>query len=159
MLKINSLLSVSQHNSPNQSPQMSQLAQLAQKAEVFKLLQKYWATGVEQLIAKNSFVTDIKNEQLTVFASNAIVASKIKLLWPQILIKLQYLQQSQPIFKDCKVSAIIVKVQVISSQKRVSKAPRKLSNIAANSLKSFAETLGETPLSTRLKSLADKNNA
>lgn len=150
MLKINSLLSVSQQHS------QSQLAQLTKKAEFFSILQKYWASAADQLIAENSFVGDIKNNQLTVYAHNALVASKIKLILPQLLIKLQVLQQSQPLFRDCKVSAITVKVQVKSSPKPTPKAPRKLSNAAANSLNNLAETLGESLLSSKLKSLAGK---
>ena len=150
MLRINSLLSVSQYNS------RSQLNQLAQKAESFHLLQKFWASASDQLIAENSFVGDIKNNQLTVYTRNAVIASKVKFIMPSLLLKLQQLQQSQLIFRECKVSAIIVKVQVKSTLKPVTKAPRKLSFAAANSLKTLAETLGECPLSARLKLLAAK---
>ena len=150
MLKINSLISISQQRSQDK------LAQLAKKAESFNLLQKYWANAADHLIAENSFVTEIKNNQLTVYAHNALVASKIKLIMPQLLGKLEYLQQSQALFRDCKVSLITVKVQVKSSPKPLLKTPRKLSIAAANSLNKFVKTLGDSPLSSKLKSLADK---
>ena len=151
MRKINSLLCVSQQRSNGQ------LALLTKKANSFNLMQRYWANAADHLIAKNSFVTEIKNNQLTVYANNALVASKIKLILPQLIIKLQALQQTQDLFKEFKVSAITVKVQVKSSQKPLLKAPRKLSNAAAISLNNLAKTLGASPLSTKLKSLADKN--
>lgn len=156
MLKINSLLKVSQLQSHGYTKEETQLNELAKKAESFKLIQKYWVGAVDLLIAKTSFAGSIKNNQMTVFAQNAIVASKIKLISPQILKRLYFLQQSQPMFNECKVSAIVVKVQVKSSHKTALKTPRKVSNAAANNLKSLADTLGETPLAARLISLANK---
>ena len=155
MLRINSLLNVSQSDSP-QSNLHGQLSLLAKKAVSFQLLQKYWASAADQLIAENSFIGPIKNNQLTVYAHNALIASKIKLLLPALLIKLQQLQQSQPLFREYKVSAIIVKVQVKSALNPMTKTPRKLSFVAADNLKTLADSLGETPLSVSLKSLAAK---
>lgn len=150
MKKINSLFSDSQFNPHNQ------LNQLAKKAQSHQLLQQFWAAVADQLIIQHTFVGSIINGQLTIYASSAIVASKIKLIQTKLLTQLQHLQQTKATFRECKVTAIVVKVQVKSTLKPAVKVPRKLTKNAADSLKNLAENLGDSALSAQLKSLANK---
>jgi len=145
MRKIDTLLN---HN--------SQLSALNKNVQSHQLLQKLWIAASPQMLSNLSFVGSLINGQLTIYAHSAIVANKIKLTLANLLTQLQNLQQTNPNFRECKVTAIIVKVQVKSQPKAVVKPVRKLSKNAANSLKKLALDLGESPLSTQLNSLANK---
>ena len=113
--------------------------------------QKIWEAIAPDNLASLSRAGSIKNRQFTVFAVNNAVAAKIKLLIPSLLIQLEK--------RECEVTAIRVKVQVKSRPKATIKIPRTLSSNAANSLKSLAQHLGESPLATKLNSLARKQNS
>jgi hypothetical protein len=150
MRKINALFS-----------ENSELNQLAQNVQVHQNLQQLWQTATPKLLSQNSSASSLSNGQLTVYADSSIVASKIKLTQASLLKQLQNLQLSDPLFRECKVTAISVKVQVKSRHKVVIKTPRKLSTSAANSLKNLAEDLlaknkGESPLAAKLNALARK---
>jgi hypothetical protein len=150
MRKINALFS-----------ENSELNQLAQNVQVHQNLQQLWQTATPKLLSQNSSASSLSNGQLTVYADSSIVASKIKLTQASLLKQLQNLQLSDPLFRECKVTAISVKVQVKSRPKAIIKTPRKLSNHAATSLKTLAENLlvknkGESALATKLKHLATK---
>ncbi len=145
MRKIDTLLN---HN--------SQLSALTKNVQSHQLLQKFWVAASPQMLSNLSFVGSLINGQLTVYAHSAIVANKIKLTIANLLTQLQNLQQSNPNFRECKVTAIVVKVQVKSHPKVPVKPARKLSKNAANSLKKLALDLGESPLSNQLNSLASK---
>jgi len=152
MRKIDTLLN---HNSQPNSTN-SQLSALNKNVQSHQLLQKFWIAASPQMLSNLSFVGSLINGQLTIYAHSAIVANKIKLTLANLLTQLQNLQQTNPNFRECKVTAIIVKVQVKSQPKAVVKPVRKLSKNAANSLKKLALDLGESPLSTQLNSLANK---
>lgn len=150
MRKINTL--ISGHNT---------LGALAQNVQAHQLLQQFWQDATAKMLSQNSIVSGLNNGQLTVYADSAIVANKIKLTQASLLTQLQNLQKNNPLFRECKVTAISVKVQVKSRQKTVIKTSRKLSNNASNSLKNFAENLlsehkGDSPLAEKLKHLASK---
>jgi Dna[CI] antecedent, DciA len=145
MRKINTLLS--DHNT---------LGALAKNVQVHQNLQQLWHAATPKILSQNSFASSLNNNQLTVYADSAIVANKIKLTQASLLTQLQNLQKNNPLFGECKVTAISVKVQVKSRHKTVIKTPRKLSNHAATSLKNLAETLGDSPLATKLNTLARK---
>ena len=139
----------------------SQLDTLAKNVQAHQQLQQFWQAAVPEPIAKNSFASSLNNGQLAVYADSAIVANKIKLIHASLLTQLQNLQKNHPLFGECKVTAIVVKVQVKSRPKPIIKAPRKLSANAANSLKHLAESLlaknkGESPLASKLTLLANK---
>ncbi len=134
----------------------SQLSDLAKNVQLHQHLQQFWQAAAPRLLSDNSFTSNLINGQLTVYADSAIIASKIKHSHASLLTQLQNLQNTQPLFRDCKVTAIVVKVQVKSRPKPVIKTPRKLSSKAASSLKNLAETLGESPLANKLKLLASK---
>lgn len=155
MRKINALISqTSQHdNSP--------FTQLTKQAQSHLTLQQFWLTAAPKIVGDNSFASSLTSGQLTILAYSAIVANKIKLTQASLLTQLQNLQKTDPLYKDCKVTAIGVKVQVKSLPKPIIKAPRRLSYNAANSLKNLADDLlaknkGESALATKLNILARK---
>ena len=108
------------------------------------------------MLSNLSFVGSLINGQLTVYAHSAIVANKIKLTLANLLTQLQNLQQTDPNFRECKVTAIVVKVQVKSQPQMPAKPKRKPSENGANSLKKLALDLGESALSIKLNSIAEK---
>ncbi len=139
----------------------SQLEVLAKNVQAHQHLQQLWQAVAPKILAQTSSVSSLNNNVLTVYADSAIVANKIKLTHSSLLTQLENLQKNNPKFRECKVTAIVVKVQVKSHPKTIIKAPRILSNNAANSLEIFAQTLlvknkGESPLATKLKLLASK---
>ena len=138
------------------NPANSKLDILAKNVQAHQQLQQFWQAAAPQLLAQTSFASNLNNGQLTVYAHSAIVANKIKLTHASLLTQLQNLQKTHPLFRDCKVNAIVVKVQVKSRPKAIIKAPRKLSSNAASRLKHLAESLGDSPLATKLTSLANK---
>jgi hypothetical protein len=150
MRKINTVFSESKYN------ERSELNILTKNVQAHQLLQQLWQAAAPKLLSQNSFVSSLTKSQLTIYADSAIVANKIKLTQASLLTQLQNLQINDPIFRECKVTAITVKVQVKSRPKLAIKTPRKLSSNAAASLKSLAENLGESPLATKLITLASK---
>lgn len=139
----------------------SELNKLSKNVQAHQSLQYFWVAAAPKLLSQNSFASNLINGQLTIYADSAIVANKIKLTQASLLTQLQNLQKTNPLFRDCKVTAINAKVQVKSRPKPIIKAPRSLSNNAANSLKKLAEDLliknkGESPLAAKLNILARK---
>jgi Dna[CI] antecedent, DciA len=134
----------------------SELNHLVKNVQVHQNLQQIWQAATPKLLSQNSFASSLSNGQLTVYANSSIVASKIKLTIASLLTQLQNLQISEPSFRECKVTAISVKVQVKSHPKPTIKTPRKLTSSAANSIKNLAASLGESPLATKLNALARK---
>jgi hypothetical protein len=154
MRKINTLLGQSQDN--------SQFGQLTQRAQAHLTLQQFWLSATPKIVGENSFASSLTNGQLSILADSAIVANKIKLTQASLLTQLQNLQNSSQTFRECKVTAIVVKVQVKSRPKAIIKTPRRLSYNASNSLKQLAEDLlaknkGDSPLAVKLKVLANKS--
>ena len=150
MRKINALFS-----------ENSELNHLAKKVQSHQSLQLFWLAAAPKILSQNSFASSLINGQLMLYADSAIVANKIKLTQASLLTKLQNLQNNDPLFRECKVTSIVLKVQVKSRSKPNIKAPRRLSYNAANRLKSLAEDLlaknkGDSPLAAKLNSLARK---
>lgn len=108
--------------------------------------QKIWEAIAPDNLVKFSHAGNIKNRQLTVYADNSVVAAKIKLLLPSLLIQLQK--------QVCEVTAIHVKVQVKSNPQPKQKHPRKLSPAAAGSLKRLGRRLAGTALGDALDKLS-----
>ncbi len=134
----------------------SELNRLAENVQAHQHLQQFWHAATLKLLSQHSFASSLKNGQLTVYADSSSVASKIKLTQASLLTQLQNLQKVHQSFRECKVTAIVVKVQVKSRSKAIIKAPRTLSSNAANSLKNLARDLGESPLASKLNLLASK---
>ncbi|HQS38118.1 MAG: hypothetical protein B7Y16_00390 [Methylotenera sp. 24-45-7] len=134
MQRFNSLLKHPELNALNTRNQQSQAAQ------------KIWEAIAPAEVTKLSHASSIKNQQFTVYADNSVVAAKIKLLLPSLLIKLQK--------QECEVTAIRVKVQVKSTPQVKAATPRKLSTIAAQRLKALGHKLAGTPLGDALNKLS-----
>jgi hypothetical protein len=154
MRKINTLLGQRQDN--------SQFGQLTQRAQAHLTLQQFWQSATPKIVGENSFASSLTNGLLSILADSAIVANKIKLTQASLLTQLQNLQNSSQAFRECKVTAIVVKVQVKSRPKPIIKTPRRLSYNASNSLKQLAEDLlaknkGDSLLAAKLKVLASKS--
>ena len=130
---------------------------VTQRAQSHLTLQQFWQSAAPKIEGENSFACHLNNGLLTILADSAMVANKIKLTQASLLTQLQNLQSNHHAFSECKVTAIVVKVQVKSRPKPVIKAPRLLSRHASNSLKQLAECLGDSPLATKLTALANKN--
>ena len=145
MRKINTLFSAN-----------SQLATVFKNVQAYQHLQQFWQAATPTIFSQTSFASSLNSGLLVVYADSAVVANKIKLIHASLLTRLQNLQKNHPLFGECKVTAIVVKVQVKSCPKPIIKAPRKLSANAANSLKHFADSLGKSPLALKLTSLASK---
>jgi hypothetical protein len=134
MQRFNSLLKHPELNALNTRSQQTQAAQ------------KIWEAIAPAEVTKLSHASSIKNQQFTVYADNSVVAAKIKLLLPSLLIKLQK--------QECEVTAIRVKVQVKSTPQVKATTPRKLSTIAAQRLKALGHKLAGTPLGDALNKLS-----
>lgn len=139
----------------------SQLEALVKNVQAHQRLQQLWQAAAPIILTQASFACSLTNNQLTVYADSALVANKIKLTQASLLKQLGNVQMHNPIFRECKITAIIVKLQVKSRSKAIIIAPRTLSSSAANNLKVFAQNLlvknkGESPLATKLKLLASK---
>lgn len=139
----------------------SQLEALAKNVQAHQHLQQLWQATAPQILAQASFAINLINGQLTVYADSAIVANKIKLTHASLLTRLENLQKNNPKFRECKVNAIVAKVQVKSCPKTIVKVPRLISKNAANNLQVFAQDLlaknkGESALGAKLKLLATR---
>ncbi len=110
--------------------------------------QKIWLSIAPGNLGNLSHASGIKNQQLTVYASNNAVAAKIKLCIPSLLIQLEK--------QGCEVTAIRLKVQVKSSPQAQPKAIKKLSPQAAKELDGLAKKLNGTELGDALARLASK---
>ncbi len=134
----------------------SELNKLAKNVQAYQSLQQLWHTAAPKLLSENSVASSLTSGQLTIYADSAIVANKIKLTQASLLTQLQNLQATHQTFRECKVTAIVVKVQVKSRPKPIIKTPRRLSTGAATSLRKLAQDLGESPLAAKLNTLAQK---
>lgn len=152
MRKLNSLLAIHAVNTHSSS----ELSTLAKQVNAHLNLQQFWEAIAPQIISQSSFAGSLNNGQLTIYAYNATVAAKIKLTSAMLLTQLQNLAISDPFYREYKVTAIRVKVQVKSRPKLSVKVPRKLSQHAANSLQHLAEQLGSSTLADKLIKLANK---
>jgi hypothetical protein len=133
-----------------------QLYTLTEQLQSHQNLQAFWQAGAPAIIAKNSFAANIQHTRLLIYANNAMVANKIKLNQANLLMQLQNLQKTNASYKEYQVSALLVKVQVISATKTSAKSPKKLSLHAADQLNELARRLGDSPLSQQLMAIAKK---
>lgn len=149
MQKINALLNKNKSESDNQ------FNRLVAQTDAHLSLQQFWQAIAPIAISQSSFVSSLNNGLLTVCAHNSGVATKIKLTSASLLTQLQNLQKEDPLYKQCKVTGIKVKVQVKSEQKRLKPKPRTISSGAATTLRKLALELGDTTLADKLNKLAD----
>jgi hypothetical protein len=123
-----------------------ELNALSERSQQIQATQKIWEAIAPTEVTKFSHAGGVKNQQFTVFADNSVVAAKIKLLLPSLLIKLQK--------QEYEVTVIRLKVQVKSSPQTKVKVPRKLSTIAAQRIKMLSDKLSGTPLGDALDKLS-----
>lgn len=123
-----------------------ELNALYARSEQAQAAQKIWEAIAPAEVTKFSHASSIKNQQFTVFADNSVVAAKIKLLLPSLLIKLEK--------QECEVTAIRVKVQVKSTPQTKAKTPKKLSAVAAQRLQKLSNQLTGTALGAALNKLS-----
>lgn len=133
MQRFNTLLKHPELNALNTRTQETQAAQ------------KIWMAIAPDNLAKFSHASSIKNKQLNLYADNSVVAAKIKLLLPSLLIQLQK--------QECEVTAIRVKVQVKSNPLPKQKTHRRLTPAAVSSLKELSIKLAGTALGDALNKL------
>lgn len=138
--------------------QHNQLNQLTQQAGEKALINAFWLTAVPDFLANHSTANILNDGVLTVFVTNASVASKIKLMQASLLKALENSQKTLGQFKHCKVTVIKVKVQVKSTPKPRTKRAIKLSSSGAQHLNRYANTIAGTPLGDILKKLAAKSS-
>lgn len=100
--------------------------------------EKVWREVVPEQLVSHTQAFAIKNQQLTLLASNSAVAAKVKLLSPSLLIRLEKL--------GCEVTAIRVKVQVKSTARAPTKPIKILSHEAITQLKKLEKNLSGSPL-------------
>jgi hypothetical protein len=134
MQRLNSLLKQPELNALNARNQQTQATQ------------KIWEAIAPDNLAKFSHAGSMQNQQLTLYADNSVVAAKIKLLLPSLLIQLQK--------QVCEVTAIRVKVQVKSTPQPKLKTRRKLTPAAASSLQELSNKLSGTALGDALSKLS-----
>lgn len=110
-----------------------------------QVAQKIWVAIAPDNLAQFSHAGSIKNEQFIVFADNNVVAAKIKLLIPSLLIKLEK--------QECEVTSIRVKVQVKSTPQPKPKPIKHLSPEAINQLQLLEKKMSGTSLGDALAKL------
>lgn len=138
--------------------QHDQLNQLARLAQANALINAFWQTSAPDYLASASCASHIEDGVLIVFASNASVASKIKLTQASLLKALENSRKTVNDFKLCKVTAIKVKVQVKSTPRPRAKRAIKLSSSGAQHINRYADSIPGTPLGDILKRLAAKSS-
>jgi hypothetical protein len=136
--------------------QHDQLHRLTELAHANALINAFWQTAVPDYLASMTTANRIEEGVLTVFASNASVASKIKLTQASLLKALENSQKTINDFKHCKVTAIKVKVQVKSTPRPRPKRAIRLSSSGAQHLSQYADSIAGTALGDILKKLASK---
>lgn len=134
----------------------NQLRRLTQQTNAYLQLTALWNAAAPKTLSQFSSVGNLHNGQLTIYAHNAAVATKIKLTNASLLTRLQKLQETEVNYRECKVTAISVKVQVKSPTLPALRTHKKLSSQASRQLQAFANQLGDSALSRKLKSLAEK---
>lgn len=151
MRKIKSLLN------ENGSYENNQFNNLIAQANQHLNLQNFWQAASPTKLSEASFVGNLSNGVLSIYANSAAVATKIKLISGSLLTQLQNLQKNDAHYEKYKVTGIRVKVQVISQQKRATIEPKRISSDAAATLKNLADELGDTALANQLHKLANKS--
>lgn len=136
--------------------QHNQLNQLTQQAREKALINAFWQTAVPDFLASYTSANALNDGVLTVLATNASAASKIKLMQASLLKALENSQKTFDQFKLCKVTVIKVKVQVKSTPAPRAKRVIKLSSSGAQHLNRYANAIAGTPLGDILKKLAAK---
>ena len=98
-------------------------------------------------LAQSSQVLSLQSGTLTIAVGNAAVAAKLRQLAPGLAVMLQN--------RGCEVSRIHVKVQVSFNHSQPVSTPRRLGKTARDALNDLSQTLGDSPLRSALKKMAE----
>jgi hypothetical protein len=126
----------------------AELVALSAQAGNLTASQKNWEAVAPDSLKQLTQAGSIKHKRLTVYADNGAVATKIKMLLPSLLTKLQK--------QGVEVTSIRVEVQVKSGVKNPVKTLRNLSPEAASSLGKLAAELGDSALGEALARLSGR---
>lgn len=143
MLKLNAIVSKD-----------TRLRALSEQLQHQSQLQQLWQSAAPKEIALNSVANDLKNGVLHITTTQAIVASKIKMMHASLLKALENSRNTYQHFNQHKVTAIKVKVQVKSTPRPLPSRLIPISASSAQHIRTFADKLAGTPLGDALKKLS-----
>ena len=126
-----------------------ELVALVGQADSLTASQKIWNTILPDALKPFTQAGSVNHECLTVYAHNGAVATKIKLLLPSLLTKLQR--------QGLEVTSIRVEMQVKSSPRKPAIPVRNISPKAASSLSKLANELSGSALGEVLTKLSRRN--
>ncbi|QDC43471.1 DUF721 domain-containing protein [Methylophilus medardicus] len=131
------------------------LKPLLQEADDRQHLQQCWSAVAPEL-AKLSHVLAHHDGALTIAVHSGAVASRIRLMEPQLLQKIRDFCQNSRKIKGLNLNAIKVKVQVKSRPPSKHKRIKAPSNQALNTLESYANEANNPALEAALRHFIDR---
>ncbi|HEY0666137.1 MAG TPA: DciA family protein [Gallionella sp.] len=126
-----------------------ELLALQAKVRILSSLQSHFASVAPGYLARSAQVIGLQHGQLSIAATNATVAAKLRQLAPELAILLQN--------RGCEVSGIRIKVQVSFDLPQPKRTPRKLSPAAQRALQAFSMELDDSALKRTLQRLSHKS--
>jgi hypothetical protein len=125
-----------------------ELLVLLTKVQTLSSLQRHFASVAPGNLANSVQILGLQHGQLSIAATNATIAAKLRQLAPELVIQLQN--------RGCEVSGIRVKVQVSFDLPQPRHIPRKLSDTAQKALQKFSMSLGDSTLKDALERMSKK---
>jgi hypothetical protein len=126
-----------------------ELRPLLEQVRVLSALQAHFTAVAPPHFAQSVQVLSLQTGTLSIAATNASVASKLRQLAPELVVLLQN--------RGCEVSGIRVRVQVSFDRLQPKPAPHKLSKAAQYALQDLSLSLNDSPLKIALDRLIKKN--
>lgn len=126
-----------------------ELRPLLEQVRVLSALQAHFTAVAPPHLAQSVQVLSLQTGTLSIAATNASVASKLRQLAPELVVLLQN--------RGCEVSGIRVRVQVSFDRLQPKPAPHKLSKAAQYALQDLSLSLNDSPLKIALDRLIKKN--
>jgi len=124
-----------------------ELRPLLVKAQALSALQCHFSDIAPPGFAQSSQVLGLQSGVLSVSVANAALAAKLRQLAPELVVMLQN--------RGCEINGIRVKVQVSFNRSQPVATPRKLGKTARDTLNGLSQALGDSPLRSALKKLAE----
>ena len=126
-----------------------ELATLSRAAHRLAELERLLLSATPRALSEATRIKSFRAGMLVVSADNAAVASKLKLLAPQLLIQIRE--------REPEVTGIRVEVQPAPGAERRPSRKRGISDGALAELRNLAEGLGESPLKSALNRLVERH--
>ena len=123
-----------------------QLLPLLSKVQALSSLQHHFINVIPTQFVHSVQVLGLQYGQLSIAASNAAVAAKLRQLAPELALLMQN--------RGCEVSGIRVKVQVSYDLPQTQHPPRKLSHTAKQTLQKFSMGLEDSDLKTAIEKIS-----